>query len=115
MGILLLIVGTLNVFYGIAAVANSSFYVAEERFVFGDLHTWGWITIILGVIQFTAAFSLFAGNVYGRVIGIFAATLGAIEALGNVGGPHPWWSLGVFAVCLWVIHGIWVLGEPENV
>ena len=113
--ILLLIVGTLNVFYGIAAVANSSFYVAEERFVFGDLHTWGWITIILGVIQFTAAFSLFAGNVYGRVIGIIAATIGAIEALANGGGPHPWWSLGVFAVCLWVIHGIWVLGEPENV
>ena len=114
-GILLLIVGTLNVFYGIAAVANSSFYVAEERFVFGSLHTWGWITIILGVIQFTAAFSLFAGNVYGRVIGIFAATIGAIEALANVGGPHPWWSLGVFAICLWVIHGIWVLGEPEKV
>jgi hypothetical protein len=114
-GILLLIVGTLNVFYGIAAVANSSFYVAEERYVFGSLHTWGWITIILGVIQFTAAFSLFAGNVYGRVIGIIAATVGAIEALANVGGPHPWWSLGVFAICLWVIHGIWVLGEPENV
>ena len=114
-GILLLIVGTLNVFYGIAAVANSSFYVAGERYVFGGVHTWGWITIILGVIQFTAAFSLFAGNVYGRVIGIIAATLGAIEALANVGGPHPWWSLGVFAVCLWVIHGIWVLGELEKV
>jgi hypothetical protein len=114
-GILLLIVGTLNVFYGIAAVADSSFYVAEERYVFGSLHTWGWITIILGVIQFTAAFSLFAGNVYGRVIGLIAATIGAIEALANVGGPHPWWSLGVFAVCLWVIHGIWVLGEPEKV
>jgi len=113
-GILLMIVGTLNFFYGIAAVANSSFYVADERYVFGSLHTWGWITIILGVIQFTAAFSLFAGNVYGRVIGIIAASVGAVEALANVGGPHPWWSLGVFAVCLWVIHGIWVLGEPER-
>ena len=113
-GILLMIVGILNFFYGIAAVANSSFYVAEERYVFGSLHTWGWITIILGVVQFTAAFSLFAGNVYGRVIGIIAATVGAIEALANVGGPHPWWSLGVFAVCLWVIHGLFVLGEPED-
>ena len=113
--ILLLIVGTLNVFYGIAAVANSSFYVAEERYVFGSLHTWGWITVIIGVIQLTAAFSLFAGNVYGRVIGIIAATLGAIESLANVGGPHPWWSLGVFAVCLWVIYGLFVLGEPEKV
>ena len=112
-GILLLIAGTLDFFYGIAAVANSSFYVAGERYVFGSAHTWGWITIILGIILFTAAFSLFAANVYGRIIGLVAATLGAIEALANVGGPHPWWSLGVFAVCLWVIHGIWVLGEPE--
>jgi hypothetical protein len=112
--ILLLIVGTLNLFYGIAAVANSSFYVASERFVFSGLHTWGWITIALGAIQLTAALSLFAGNLYGRVIGIIAATLGAIEALANVGGPHPWWSLGVFAVCLWVIYGIWVLGQPRT-
>jgi len=112
--ILLLIVGILNIFYGIAAVANSSFYVAEERYVFSGLHTWGWITIILGVIQFTGAFSLFAGNIYGRVIGVIAAVLGAIESLANVGGPHPWWSLGVFAVCLWVIYGIWALEEPER-
>jgi len=49
-GILLLIVGTLNLFYGIAAVANSSFYGAGERYVFSGLHTWGWITIIVGVI-----------------------------------------------------------------
>ena len=113
-GVLLLIVGTLNLFYGIAAVADSSFYAAGERYVFSGLHTWGWITIILGVIQFTAALSLFAGNIYGRVMGIVAGTFGAIEALANVGGPHPWWSLGVFAVCLWVIHGIWVLGTPER-
>ena len=112
--ILLLIVGTLNLFYGIAALANSSFYVTGERYVFGNLHTWGWITIILAIIQLTASFSLFAGNVYGRAIAIVAATLGAVEALANVGGPHPWWSLGVFAMCLWVIHGIWVLGEPET-
>jgi hypothetical protein len=107
-------VGTLNLFYGIAAVADSKFYVAGERYVFSGLHTWGWITIVLAAIQLTAAFSLFAGNLYGRVIGIIAATLGAIEALANVGGPHPWWSLGVFAVCLWVIYGISVLGRPEN-
>jgi hypothetical protein len=112
--IMLLIIGTLNVIYGIAAVADSSFYVAEERYVFGSLHTWGWITIILGVIEFTAALSLFAGNVYGRVVGIVAATIGAIGALLNVGGPHPWWSLGVFAVCVIVIHGLFVLGEPER-
>ena len=39
-GTLLMIVGVVNFFYGIAAVANSSFYAAGERYVFGDLHTW---------------------------------------------------------------------------
>jgi hypothetical protein len=112
---LLLIVGTLNLFYGIAAVANSSFYAAGDRYVFGGVHTWGWITIIVAVIQLTGSISLFGGNLYGRTIGLIAATIGAIEALANVGGAHPWWSLGVFAICLWVIHGIWVLGSPQKV
>jgi hypothetical protein len=114
-GTMLLIIGVLNVIYGIAAVGDSKFYVNDTQFVFGSLHTWGWITIIVGIIQFTAAFSLFAGNVYGRVVGIVAASIGAIVALLDVGGAHPWWSLGIFAICILVIHGIWVLGEPEPV
>jgi hypothetical protein len=112
---MLLIIGVLNVIYGIAAVGDSKFYVNDTQFVFGSLHSWGWITIIVGIIQFTAAFSLFAGNVYGRVVGILAASIGAIAALLDVGGAHPWWSLGVFAICIVVIHGIWVLGEPEPI
>jgi hypothetical protein len=114
-GILLMVAGILNIVYGIAAVGNSSFYAAGERFVFSSLHTWGWITIILGVIEITASLSLFAGNTYGRVVGICAATLGAIGALLNIGGSHPWWSIGVFAICLWCIHGLIVLGEPESI
>lgn len=114
-GILLMVAGILNIIYGIAAVGDSNFYVNDTQFVFSNLHAWGWITIILGVIQLTASFSLFAGNAYGRVIGILAASFGAIGALLNVGGAHPWWSLGVFAVCLVCIHGLAVLGEPENV
>ncbi len=113
-GILLTMAGTLNIIYGIAAVSDSKFFVNDTQFVFSGLHTWGWITIILGVIELTAAFSLFAGGLYGRVIGITAATIGAVGALLNVGGAHPWWSLGVFVICLIVIHGLVVLGEPEE-
>ena len=81
----------------------------------GPFHTWGWITLILGVIQLTAAFSLFGGGAYGRVIGVVAATLGALGALLAHGGTVPFWSLGVFAICLWVAHGLIVFGEPEQV
>jgi hypothetical protein len=111
-GILLLIAGVLNIVYGIAAVGNASFFTANTQYVFSGLHTWGWITIILGIIQLTAAFSLFAGGVYGRLIGIVAASIGAIGALLDVGGAHPWWALGIFAICVVCIHGLVVLGEP---
>jgi hypothetical protein len=113
-GILLLVAGTLNIIYGIAAVGNASFFANDTQYVFSSLHTWGWITIILGVIQLTAALSLFGGRTYGRVVGLVAATLGAVGALLDVGGAHPWWSLGIFAICLILIHGLMVLGEPEG-
>jgi hypothetical protein len=113
-GILLMIAGILNVIYGIAAVGNSHFWAGETHFVFSSLHTWGWITIILGIIQLTASLSLFGGQAFGRVIGIVAASIGAIGALLDIGGASPWWALGVFAICVICIHGLVVLGEPES-
>ena len=86
-GIVLMVVGVLNIVYGIAAVSDSKFYVEDTHFVFTTLHTWGWIAIVLG----------------------------AIGALLNIGGPHPWWNIGIFAVCVWVIYSLTVLGEPEPV
>jgi hypothetical protein len=111
--ILLLVAGTINIIYGIAAISDANFFTNSTHYVFSSLHTWGWITLILGVIQLTAGFSLIAGGIYGRVIGIAAATLGAIGALLSVSGSYPFWSLGVFALCVIVIQGLVVYGEPE--
>lgn len=110
---LLLIVGTLNIIYGIGALDDASFFVNDTRYILDNLNTLGWVLIILGVIQLTGGFSLFAGNSYGRVIGIIGGSLGAIGALLSVGGTHPWWSLGIFFLCIYVVHGIIVFGEDE--
>jgi hypothetical protein len=111
--ILLLMAGTLNVIYGIAAISDAHFFTdGGDHYVFSNLSTWGWVTLILGVIQLTAGFSLMAGGTYGRVMGIVAATIGGIGALLSVGGAYPFWSLGIFALCVIVIHGLLVYGEP---
>ena len=70
---LLLFVGTLNIFYGIGALSNAHVYAGETRLVFQNLNTYGWVLIILALIQLTGGVSLLAGNAYGRVIGIIAA------------------------------------------
>jgi hypothetical protein len=110
--LLLLIAGTINIIYGIGALDDANIFVNDTRFVLDDLQTLGWVLIILGIVQLTAGFSLWAGNTYGRVIGIVAGTLGAIGALLSIGGANPWWSLGVFALCVYVVHGLIVYGEP---
>ena len=112
--ILLVMVGTLNVIYGIGALDNANIFVDDTRFILTDLNTLGWVLIILGAVQVTGGFSLFAGNTYGRVIGIVGGILGAIGALLSIGDGNPWWSLAIFALCVYIVHGIVVYGEDER-
>ena len=110
---LLLIVGTINVIYGIGALDNANIFAGGQRFVLSNLNTLGWVTIILGLIQLGGGFSLLAGNTFGRVIAIVGAGLGAIGALLSISGANPWWSLAVFFLCIYIIHGIFILGTDE--
>src|ERR1044072_549545 len=78
---LLLIAGVLNLIYGIGALDDAKVLVNDQRLVFSNLNTLGWVLIVLAAIQLIAAFSLYAGNTFGRIIGLVAAGLGAINAL----------------------------------
>ena len=103
-GILLLIAGTLNIIWGIVGIANrNSLRRLGARYVFSDLKTWGWITLILGVLELCAGFSLFVGGSYGRWFGIFAAALVAIGSLLDI-RVLPFWSICVFALSVIVIY-----------
>ena len=113
-GILLLIAGTLNIVYGIGALDSANIFTNDTRYIFTNLNTMGWVLIVIGVLQLTGGFSLLSGNAYGRVIGIVAASLGAIGALFSIGGSNPWWSLAIFALCIYIISGISQLGEDER-
>jgi hypothetical protein len=111
---LLLIVGALNILYGIGALDGANIFVNEQRFIFTNLNTLGWVLIILGILQLAGGVSLIAGNTYGRVIGIIAGSLGAIGALLSIGDSNPWWSLCIFALCVFIVHGIIIYGDEER-
>jgi len=111
---LLVIVGVLNIIYGIGALDDANIFTNEKRYILTNLNTLGWVCIVLGVIQLIGGFSLIAGNAFGRVIGIIGAGLGAIGALLSVGDSNPWWSLAIFFLCIWILHGILIYGEDER-
>jgi len=111
--ILLLILGTLNIIYGIGALSDANVLVNDHRLVLTNLSTLGWIAILVGVIQLTGAFSLLSGNTWGRLVGVIGASLGAIDALLSIGGSYPWWSLCLFFLCIYILHGLFIYGDEE--
>ncbi len=102
-GVLLLVAGVLNIVYGIAAIGDSKFFAENVEFILSSLNTWGWIIMIIGVLELIAAFSLFSGGEFGRWFGIFVASLNAIGALLSI-PAYPFWSLAVFALAIIIIY-----------
>lgn len=106
---LFLLSGVLNVIWGIAAIGDSKFFANGQEFVFSNLNTWGWIVLILGVLQIIAAWSISQRGAFGRWFGIFAAFLNGIGALMSLPG-YPFWSLALFGVDVLIIYGLAVHG-----
>jgi len=112
--VLLFLAGAINILYGFGALDGARVFVGDTRYLLTNLNALGWVLIILGLIQLTGGASLMSGSAYGRVIGVLAASLGAIGALLSIGGRYPWWSLGVFFLCIYIVHGILLFGEDEK-
>ena len=104
-GTMLAIVGTLNVIYGIAAIDDAHVYGANTEYVFADLNAWGWFLLLVGAVQFIAAFSIWNGSELGRWIGIGSAGVNALLQMLFL-PAFPLLSLSLFAVDVLVIYGL---------
>lgn len=108
-GVMVLIAGILSVFWGIAAIDKANFFIESERYIISDLSFWGWVILIIGIVQIIAAFSIWAGGEFGRWIGIIGATFGAIGSLLSIPG-YPFWSLATFAIDILILYALVVYG-----
>jgi hypothetical protein len=104
-GVVIMIVAILNIIDGIAAISKSNFFVADARYVFSDLNTWGWIVLGLGVLQMVVGFGIWAGNQLARWTGIVIVSLNAVAQLLFI-PAYPFWSLSIFALDVMVLYGL---------
>jgi len=112
-GIMLALAGVLNVIYGISAISKSSFFDRNSDYMLSNLRTWGWITLLVAIVQILAASSIWRGGTFGRWFGIGAASLSAIAALMAIPG-YPFWSLAVFAIDILIIYGLSAYGGQHR-
>ena len=111
--VLLVTVGFFNLIDGIAAIANSHVFIANAHFVVGDLRAWGWIVLILGVLQVIAAVAILAGSQAARWFAVVVIGLNAIGQMLFI-PAYPFWSLMIIAVDVVALWGLCAYGSREN-
>lgn len=108
-GTMLMLVGILNVVYGIAAIDNANFFVNGAKYVISDLNTWGWVVLITGGIQMLTAFGVWARNTFATWLGIAFACFNAIGLLLML-PAYPLLAIALFAVDVLIVYGLAVHG-----
>ena len=111
--VLLAVVGFFNLIYGISAIAKSHVFVANAHYVFGSLRTWGWITLILGVLLLLAAGGVLSGNPWARWFGVVVVGLNAFDQMFFI-AAYPFWSLMIIAVDVIALYALCVYGSRER-
>jgi hypothetical protein len=111
--VLLVIIGCFNLIYGIAAIAHSHVFVANAHYVFGNLRTWGWITLVIGALQLVAAAGVVAGNQLARWFAVAVLGLNAIDQMFFI-PAYPFWSLVIIAVDVAALYGLCAYGSRAN-
>jgi hypothetical protein len=79
--------------------------------VLGDnLHTYGWVWIVVGALLVIASFLVMSRSPFGRWFGIFAAAVAAISGITWM-PYYPLWSLLYVGVAVLVFYGLLAHGD----
>src|SRR4051812_48707836 len=102
--IMLLIAGSFDLMWGLAAVLNDEVVtVGGHGVIVFDFTVWGWVHIVTGAIMIGAGWGLFSGAGWARWTAIGIATLSALLQIGVI-TTFPLWALAVIALDSIVIY-----------
>jgi hypothetical protein len=107
-GWLMIIIAMLDFFEGLSAIIRSEYYVLQpNQIIVFDTTTWGWITLLWGIVVGCAGFGLLSGASWARWLTIVVASLNFIVQLGFVGSAqYPLWALTVLALTAVVLYAL---------
>ena len=102
--VMLLVIGGLDAFWGLAAVLNNEVVVVGGHGVIvADITTWGWISLILGIVLMLTGAGLLGGMTVARWTAVVVIAIGAMLQL-------PWfpaaplWSILIITLSVVVIY-----------
>jgi len=103
-GIYLIVAGVLNLIWGITALTKDD-YFAEGGLVWSSLNTWGWIAILIAILQIGTGVLVYARRFGATLVAVLISMCAMVVNFLSV-GAYPVWSI-VAIVCnalvLWAV------------
>lgn len=109
-GMMMILAGIFHTIAGFVAIFKDDvFVVGPNGLLVFDYSQWGWLHIIIGVLLFLVAFSVFAGGTFGRIMGSILAGLSAIANFAFF-TAYPLWTIIIITIDVLVIYALLVHG-----
>jgi hypothetical protein len=109
-GIMMMGLGAFNVIDAVVAWTKDDLYGVDEKdLLILNYPTWGWISLIIGLVVIVAGLGVLAGQTWARAVGVAVAALNAIAHLTFL-SASPYWSAIVIALDIVVIYALVVHG-----
>jgi len=99
------VLGFFNLLDGIAAIARSHVFIAGAHFVIGNQRAWGWVIMILGILQIVASGGILTGNPLARWFGVIVVGLNAIGQMFFL-ASYPFWSALIIVIDIVALYAL---------
>ncbi len=101
--VMMLVIGGLDALYGLAAILNNEVViVGGHGVIVADITTWGWVTLILGLVLCLTGAGLLAGNSVARWTAVFVIAVNMILQL-------PWFPAAPLWTVLMIVLSVIVI------
>ena len=109
--VLMILGGIMQALQGLVALANDTFFVLGEEYVFKfDITTWGWVHLLLGLVVAFAGVGLFQGATWARAVAVVVASVSILVNFLWI-PYYPIWSLTLMALAVLVIWAVTAHGR----
>jgi hypothetical protein len=112
-GSMMIVAGAFNIADGLVAITDHEYFAkaggTDQLPITNDIKTWGWIVFAWGLVLLVSGGLVFAGNQFGRWVGLVASIGNAIVQLGFL-AHYPFWSALIILVDVTVIYALAVHG-----
>jgi hypothetical protein len=105
-GMLMILSGLWGFFEGLVAIIHQSFYITQHNYTYQfNVHGWGWIHLILGVVIAAAGVCVLLGQTWAKLLGIVLAVFSGVAEFLFI-PYYPIWSIIVIAMDVFIIWAL---------